>query len=284
MIHLTADVVRLIQQKLGFTGNDVDGKMGSGTERALEKFIKDRKEKVSENHFDAIIDGGRKRKATALGQLVCQEFDIDAGPVDGLLGTQSNHAFQELLFRVKYGRMPHSWRDHEIPNPNNFPGDSQQALTDHFGKATPTGRNLPLVSINLPYVHRLSWAPSQKVKKLKCHEKVAESMQKVLTEVFEHYGEQGIKDLGLDLWGGCYNFRKKRGGSTLSTHSWGIAVDYHPGMNQLRWGWDRAVFARPDYDFWWEAWEKEGWVGLGRVANFDWMHIQACRTPRLMVG
>jgi hypothetical protein len=108
-------------------------------------------------------------------------------------------------------------------------------------------------------------------------------MEKVLTNVFEHYGEERIKELGLDLWGGCFNFRKKRGGSTMSTHSWAIAVDYHPEMNRLRWGWNDAVFARPDYDFWWKAWEEEGWVGLGRVSNFDWMHIQACRTAGLMV-
>ena len=286
-MELTRDIIRLIQGKLGFKGNDLDGLMGPGTEGAMEKFIKARKEQVVERHFDRIMSGGRKRKATALGQLVCKEKEfegIDAGVVDGLLGTQSNNAFEELLYHVRFGRMPHPWRDHtNIPNPNNWPGDRQSALNDFYGAPGRKGKDVPLKSIDLPYTHTLAWDLNVKVNRFSCHAKVADSMEKVLTEVFEHYGEERIKELGLDLWGGCFNFRKKRGGSTLSTHSWGIAVDYHPEMNRLRWGWNEAVFARPDYDFWWKAWEAEGWVGLGRVANFDWMHIQACRTPRLIV-
>lgn len=284
-MNLTAEIIRLIQGKLGFSGSDVDGRMGPNTERALDKFIKERKDQIVERRFKQIIAGGRKRKATALGQLVCKEHDIDAGPIDGLLGTQSNHAFEVLLFFAKYGRMPHPWRDHNnIPNPNNWPGSSQKALVDFYGDPGRDGKNVPLKSISLPYTHVLAWDLSVKINKMKCHEKVAESMEKVLVKVFEEYGEQGIKELGLDLWGGCFNFRKKRGGSTMSTHSWAIAVDYHPEMNRLRWGWNKAVFARPDYDFWWKAWEAEGWVGLGRVHNFDWMHIQACRTPKLILA
>lgn len=283
-MNLTADIVRLIQKKIGFTGKDVDGRMGPGTDKALMQFIKERKDNIEDKFVSPILHGSRKRKATALGQLVCQEHEIDAGPIDGLLGTQSTHAFEELLFKIKHGRTPHPWRDYnDIPNPNNWPGSHHQQLVDFYGDPGNKGKNVPLKSVKLPYTHLLAWDMNKKIKRLKCHEKVADSMERVLTEVVEHYGEQGIKELGLDIWGGCFNFRKKRGGSTLSTHSWGISVDYHPEKNRLRWGWDKAVFARPDYDFWWEAWEKEGWVGLGRVQNFDWMHIQACRIPRLML-
>jgi len=85
------------------------------------------------------------------------------------------------------------------------------------------------------------------------------------------------KTLKLDLWGGCLNVRRMRGGRKYSTHSWGIAVDYDPLHNRLKWGRDKALFARPEYNKWWEFWEKEGWVSLGRTRNFDWMHIQAAK-------
>ena len=81
----------------------------------------------------------------------------------------------------------------------------------------------------------------------------------------------------LDLWGGCLNVRKMRGGSRYSMHSWGIAIDYDPGKNRLKWGRDRAAFAKPEYDTWWRLWEEEGWVSLGRTRNFDWMHVQAAK-------
>ncbi|MCH7410937.1 hypothetical protein MM239_16125 [Belliella sp. DSM 111904] len=58
-------------------------------------------------------------------------------------------------------------------------------------------------------------------------------------------------------------------------HSWGIAIDFDPSNNQLKWGRDMATFAGPEYHAWWDIWESEGWVSLGRLRNFDWMHVQA---------
>ena len=86
-----------------------------------------------------------------------------------------------------------------------------------------------------------------------------------------------IHRLRLDVWGGCLNVRKMRGGTRNSMHSWGIALDYDPQNNQLKWGSDRATFAQPDYNKWWEFWEEEGWVSLGRTRNYDWMHVQAAK-------
>ena len=95
--------------------------------------------------------------------------------------------------------------------------------------------------------------------------------------MLEEYGEEEIVRLRLDLWGGCLNVRKMRGGTRYSMHSWGIAVDYDPDRNRLKWGRDRAAFAGPDYDVWWRFWEEEGWVSLGRTRNIDWMHVQAAK-------
>ncbi len=109
------------------------------------------------------------------------------------------------------------------------------------------------------------------------HEKVADSLGEILEKIHAHYGEAEISKLGLDLFGGDYNARLKRGGSTMSTHSWGIAIDFDPSNNRLKWNRDRARLARTEYEDWWRIWESEGWVSLGRARNFDWMHVQAAR-------
>ena len=96
----------------------------------------------------------------------------------------------------------------------------------------------------------------------------------VLERVQDHYGDQ-ISELGLDMWGGCYNKRKMRGGSRWSTHSWGIAIDWDPSRNQLKWKANQANFAKPEYDIWWKLWEDEGFTSLGRAKNYDYMHVQA---------
>jgi hypothetical protein len=37
----------------------------------------------------------------------------------------------------------------------------------------------------------------------------------------------------LKTWDGCFNIRKKRGGTTMSLHSWGIAVDLNAFENGM---------------------------------------------------
>ncbi|TXT41117.1 MAG: hypothetical protein FD135_576 [Comamonadaceae bacterium] len=68
-----------------------------------------------------------------------------------------------------------------------------------------------------------------------------------------------------------------RGGSTTSTHGWGIAFDFDPDHNPLKWDQNRARLAQPEYAAWWQCWEAEGWVSLERSRNCDWMHVQAAR-------
>jgi len=128
----------------------------------------------------------------------------------------------------------------------------------------------------LPYEMKLAWDTNSIVRKISIHEKVHDSAKAALTEILEIYGND-IEDLGLDLFGGCLNVRKMRGGSNWSMHSWGIAIDFDPENNQLKWGDDKARLAGDDYIPFWEAWEKQNWVSLGRTKNYDWMHVQAAR-------
>ena len=132
------------------------------------------------------------------------------------------------------------------------PLGSNNHLEDFYGER---GENQ--VRIQLPYVMRLSWNKQKRVTSMMCHELV-DSLIRIFQRVLDHYGIDGIRELGLDIFGGCLNVRKMRGGNQWSTHSWGIALDFDPENNQLKWGRDRATFAGPKYDKWWEIWESEG--------------------------
>jgi hypothetical protein len=124
---------------------------------------------------------------------------------------------------------------------------------------------------------RIAWDKRQTVKRITIHSKCAESAGRVLQKAFDHYGMEKLKDLGLDLFGGCYNNRPMRGGTQLSMHAYACAIDFDPERNQLKWSKKQARLAKADCIKWWEFWEAEGWVSLGRARDFDWMHVQAAR-------
>lgn len=132
--------------------------------------------------------------------------------------------------------------------------------------------------IVLPYPMVLDWEPTSRITKMTCHEKVAPAMLRVFTKLKGEYGEERLRELGIDQFGGCLNVRLKRGSSSQwSIHSWGVAVDLDPDRNQLRETSKTARFARKEYLPMWRIWESEGFVSLGRARDFDWMHVQAAR-------
>jgi hypothetical protein len=270
---MKAAAIRLVQQGLideGYAPGGVDGKLGDKTCGAMTQALRKR-----QTVMPADWPGwSNARKSVAYLQCLCQEKGIDVGVVDGYWGPQTNFAFDTLLQLLKNNQMPPLWRD-ETPlnvNPNHWPNQHEADLNDFYGAV---GENQ--VKLVVPYPHRLAWDLNQSVNTFSCHAKVRDSAQRVLTRVLEHYGLERIKELRLDRWGGCLNVRKMRGGANWSMHSWGIALDYDPDCNQLKWGRDRAAFARPEYNDWWLFWEKEGWVSLGRTNNYDWMHVQAAK-------
>ncbi|WP_018182499.1 peptidoglycan-binding protein [Kaistia granuli] len=142
----------------------------------------------------------------------------------------------------------------------------------HYG-----GVGLFQTRLALPYPMRLAWDKGVVVRSISVHEKVHDSAARAFAKIASRYNEAQRKDMGLDLFGGSLNVRKMRGGSGYSMHSWGIAIDFDPDRNQLKWDKERSRLARPDAADFWSFWEEEGWVSLGRSRNFDWMHVQAAR-------
>jgi len=272
MARISSRVVRFIQDELKKNGHRLgasDGRLGPKTERALRKALQPRDAELPDNW-----EGWpRTRLFTAYVQLRCRDEEVDPGAIDGLWGTQTDYAVNVIREQILNQLIAPGFRDTDELDPlreHRWPRQTQGDVRSHFGTV---GRHQVL--LELPYTHRLAWDKTQRIHRYSCHEKVHDSLQRILVRVLEHYGEAQIEALRLDLFGGCFNKRRKKGGSTWSMHAWGVAVDYDPANNRFRWGWERAGFARSEYDAWWRIWEDEGWTSLGRARNFDWMHIQA---------
>jgi len=154
---------------------------------------------------------------------------------------------------------------------NNWPKQNYQSMVEYYG---PVGENQ--TSLILPYSLKLAWDESITVKKLTCNEKVASSLYTIFEKTLKCYGEDKVKKLRLDIFGGCLNVRKMRGSTTSwSIHSWGAAIDLDPDKNALKMTSKQATFAKPEYKEFWQIVESEGWTSLGRARNYDWMHFQA---------
>lgn len=144
-----------------------------------------------------------------------------------------------------------------------------------------------IVSLSLPYA---MFYEGTTVHSVRVHRKCKDSLLDALTAIYRHarvmvkdrdgydkdteyYNEETRKlltDVGLDQFGGIYNFRKIRGASGYSLHAYGAAIDIDPEHNVLgathgrmpRWAVDIFV--------------EHGWTWGGAFANRkDWQHFQA---------
>jgi hypothetical protein len=153
---------------------------------------------------------------------------------------------------------------------NKWPKQNFNSMVNFYGAV---GENQ--TSLILPYALKLAWDTKIQIKKIICHEKVEKSLYTIFEKTLKTYGLKEIQKLRLDLFGGCLNVRKMRGGSNWSIHSWGAAIDLDPDRNTLRMTSKQASFAKAEYRDFWKIVESEGWLSLGRARNFDWMHFQA---------
>ena len=140
-----------------------------------------------------------------------------------------------------------------------------------FGKP---GDDRNLVTVPMPYPRKIAWDLKVVTNRMQCHKLVAPVFQKIHIEILSHYGLQRIQELEIDVFGGCYNFRKMRGGSDWSRHSWGIAEDLNPVKNSLNMGPKKAQFAKMEYKAMMDIYYANGFVNQGRVLGFDYMHFQ----------
>ena len=131
-----------------------------------------------------------------------------------------------------------------------------------------------LVNVTPPYPLLYEGKP---VKSIRVHRCIAARVERALRAVLEHYGQEAISRLGLDQYSGSYNYRSSTGGSSLSMHAWGIALDFDAEHNTMQMHKPEARFSGAEYEDWWRIWEEQGAVSLGRERDYDWMHLQFAR-------
>ena len=273
MLKRAITIIQTHLKGLGHFAGNPDGIAGAKTNAAVVKGLSARQAEIPAGG----VEFPPERRMNLMLQLICKDKNIAVDPIDGYWGPVTLNAYESLVHLIDTGALPPDWRDDEPSeaNPHVWPRDkgNQQEMRNFYGQPG----SPPIQKVRCPWKLRLAWDLGETITHIGCHAKVADSVGSVLQRVHAHYGDAELKRLRLDLYGGCFAARKKRGGSSWSTHAWAVALDWDPSRNQLKWGRDQATLDHQDYDFWWHAWEAEGWVSLGRSRNFDWMHIQAAR-------
>lgn len=240
--------------------------------------------------FDPFLQDAQKR-------LISNGFPLPRFGADGRVGTETREAIED--FQQKHGLPETGMLDAATVSllfGDDDPGGPLPIDRDRDGPEEPVAETVRNVwprqkdlvrfygevgknqtRLSLPFPMRLAWQKSTIVRRISVHQKVHDSAARCFARIADAYDESARRDLGLDLFGGSLNVRRMRGGSRWSTHAWGIAIDFDPERNQLRWKAPRARLSHQDAETFWRIWEDEGWVSLGRARDFDWMHVQAAR-------
>lgn len=270
---LNHDIQKLLKDTSHYEG-PIDGKVGPKTYSAIQDLL-------SSLSIDS-SKWNKSRQLVAVEQILYKNQKIEVGKIDGLVGPQLTHARE-----VYAAKLVTTWRDkaEEIAQTENVPPASkppkvisqnewplQRDCMSFYGKV-----GTKQAKCKLPFPMVLAWDRSSKLTSYSCHELVKDSMERAWQNIFDHYGYEQIKELGLDKFGGCLNVRKMRGGTSWSMHSWGIAIDVDPDRNALHTSWKNAQMSKPAYKKYHEFWYAEGAINLGIERNMDAMHTQFAR-------
>ena len=170
--------------------------------------------------------------------------------VDGFWGPRSITACQSYLRSL-------------MPADANWPSPSQESLQGFYGSPGDESR---LISVNVEGLGlRYDGKP---VKSIRCHDKVADSLKRVLESLSKSHPDI------LAQYAGVYNNRPMRGGLLPSLHARGAAIDLAADTNRLSQSWPTSADMPFEVI---EAFAREGWASAGAFWGRDAMHFQATR-------
>lgn len=132
------------------------------------------------------------------------------------------------------------------------------------GKGSPSWAKENLKTIIPPFAMTFDGHP---VKKITMHKKCSASLSRVLSQIWSSANREQsqIDGWGASIFGGSFNYRLKKSGSTLSMHAYGCAIDLDPVNHPF------GKSGNPFVSQVVEAFTAEGWVNLAH----DQMHFQA---------
>lgn len=270
MNHL--DVQRLMSAA-GYYRSGLDGVIGRAHRTAVDKILANNASLLSAGHERWTAD----RRSVAAGQVILDRAGFEPGNIDGYTGHNTTEAMAAYDFEKLHGqrevveRVAIADRFAARINRPSFP--HQRDVARFYGSPGPSVEQ-KLVRVTPPFRTVLAWAPQTRLSSIRIHEKCTDSLDGILQDVYRTYGDR-IPELGLDLFGGSYNHRKMRGGSSWSMHAYGCAIDWHPQPNGLRTPCPQALFCRPEYRDMLDIYEAHGWTCAIRAWGKDAMHFQA---------
>lgn len=265
--------IQLVLADAGYYKGAIDGTAGPKTYSAVAVV-----EKLHARSYRKPPDKwSRRRRLIGAAQAVLHAGGFEPGQIDGYVG----HNTSEALIAWRSKKAGVSWSVPIVPvkgartHANQALYPRQSDMRTFYGAAG--GPQCTAGEVVLPFPMLLAWNKQQVIRRFFCHEKLARPFTDIFRHAVKHYGQADIERLNLNIYGGCFNHRKKRGGNTLSTHAYGAALDLNPAKNQLRWGADRAQFAHPDYEPFWNIVMAHGGTPAGYAWGADWMHFQFAR-------
>ncbi|MGY9050175.1 MAG: M15 family metallopeptidase, partial [Rhodobacterales bacterium] len=154
---------------------------------------------------------------------------------------------------------------------------TQAECSTYYGQPGTDEIRNQLVYVTLPFDLRIDWALDQTTRRIRVHAKAAASLERALLAVFDHYGSDDMRDLGIDRFAGSYVERRMRGGASWSMHSYGCAVDFYAAPNALRLRCPHALFCGAAYKPLLDIMQANEWLPALRLWGADAMHFQRAR-------
>lgn len=163
-----------------------------------------------------------------------------------------------------------TWPHEDLGALNAFYGDPR----GRDGEASLIWQDANLVMWVPPFPLFYSDADKTPLHHLRVHRKCLATFRAAFGDALETLGHAYLMTHRLDISGGAFCFRTERGGSRLSVHSWGCAIDIDPGHNPFPHRW----IGPPQIDQkFTEILKKHGFCWRGEGHDIDPMHFQLCQ-------
>lgn len=120
----------------------------------------------------------------------------------------------------------------------DWPHDDTASLIGFYGDPRGPGWvTANLVAFSPPWAmsYRDDDGKVSPVHHFEVHRKIITPLTSIFACIWEHYGKSqaAIEAVGMQWYGGCFNFRPVRGSARLSCHAFGAAIDLDPEQNPM---------------------------------------------------